>query len=204
MTKKSRLSDRPSFRIARLAAAAIAFGGCACVVVWAKPFRIPIAHTLGVRCVDSLCYEKEIDRLSAERLYRSAVSDVARLHPLSSSPRFIFCRTTTCYQRFGGGKERAISYPFLGTIIAPASWQPYIVRHELVHWLQFQEFGAFGTMQMPLWLREGMAYSLSEAPAWDIPEDHRKWVLRYEAWAKEKAIKDVWKTKGDPLASRKP
>jgi hypothetical protein len=184
--------------------AAVALAGCTSVVVLVKPFRIPIAQVFGVQCIDFICYENGTDRQSVEQLYHAAANDISRLHLLKSRPRFIFCVTSTCYRAFGGGNERAISYPFLGTVIAPDSWQPYIVKHEMVHWLQFQEFGALGTMRKPFWLREGMAYSLSAAPAWDIPQQHSKLVLQYEAWARDKEMHDILKIKETNTESIKP
>lgn len=181
------------------AIAALAITACACVVGFAKPVRISFAHLLSVHCAGPVCFEHEADRASTEKLYQTAVSEMNTLFPLKRAPRFIFCRTRTCYQLFGGGQERAISYPWLGTIIAPESWQPYIVKHELVHWLQFQEFGVMGTMQKPLWLREGMAYALSKAPGHDIPRDHMEWVYQYEAWATGKTMRDIW-SEGSSIA----
>lgn len=80
----------------------------------------------------------------------------------------------------------------------------HLVKHEMVHWLQFQEFGALGTMRKPFWLREGMAYSLSAAPAWDIPQQHSKLVLQYEAWARGKEMHDILKIKETNTESIKP
>jgi|TARA_R100001509_G_scaffold44063_1_gene23955 hypothetical protein len=92
-----------------------------------------------------------------------------------------------CYQSFGGGNERAVSYPFLGTVIAPASWQRYITQHELIHWFQFYEIGAVSTMMKPEWFREGMAYVYSGAPESDIPEHYLPMMKRYSDWHSEKS-----------------
>lgn len=175
----------------------LAFGalalGLVALLIFAKPLRMAAPPLFGLHCEGPVCVEDPKDASEAKALYRDALNHIGEhVKPLKADPRFIFCRTQSCYQRFGGGQERAISYPYLGTIIAPQSWQAYIVKHELVHCLQFQEYGAYQTMEKPVWLREGMAYALSGAPESDIPEAHMPLVRQYETWQQGKSAQQIW------------
>lgn len=159
---------------------------------YAKPFRFILPQLNGVQCNGSVCVEDPNDMGQAIELYGSAITNVSASGiALETKPKFVYCSTTECYQSFGGGNERAISYPFLGTVIAPESWQIYITQHELVHWFQFLEIGSVSTMRKPEWFREGMAYVYSGAPESDIPEHYLPIMQRYRKWHSDKSWPEV-------------
>ena len=158
---------------------------CLPVAIWAfaRPVRILAPGVLGVVCQGAVCVEDEERSNDAVALYDEAYAFVeSRLSKFDTKPRMIFCSTARCYRSFGGGRERAISYPKIGSLISADAWEPHFVRHELIHHLQFQQLGAIGTMLDPAWLREGMAYSVSEPPAEDLPLQFREYKERYDQW----------------------
>ncbi len=161
-------------------------------LLYIKPLKFLAPCFAGVECYGSVCVDDTKKIESALNLYSSAVE---RLHKRGiSTPlrqKIIYCATIKCYQSFGGGTERAISFPFLGTVISPESWQIYITQHELVHWAQFSEMGAISTMIKPEWFREGMAYYFSEAPESDIPIHYFPMIEKYQKWHVRKTWAEV-------------
>lgn len=164
----------------------------------AAPLRMLAPEQFGLTCAQNLCVEKPGDLDVAMVLVTAAKADVIELAGLQVPDlKIVMCRTADCYRRFGGGSERAISFPYLGMIVAGHSWQDYIIRHELIHWLQFEHFGAVETMRLPGWLREGMAYDLSGAPDWDIPQPFKPWIGQYRRWLVERSVADVFSAQPD-------
>ena len=164
---------------------------------WAfiKPTRLLLPSFNGVFCLDNVCVEIKSLYDQASTLYQSSFDGIDTLgFSVGSRPIFVYCSTIECYHSFGGSNERAISYPYLGTVIAPNSWQQYISQHELVHWLQFNELGAVSTMLKPEWFREGMAYSFSQAPKEDVPENYKLMLLKYQIWEKQTTTEKFWDT----------
>lgn len=166
----------------------------ATVAFWVvPPLKLAAPTLFGTHCSGRVCSELPEDLPEASALIEGAAADVEAQTGLPTpSLKAILCRTDDCYRRFGGQDERAISYPFLGMVIAGHSWQDYILRHELIHWLQFQHFGAIETMNLPIWFREGMAYALSGAPDSDIPEPFKPWVKQYQDWQGERSSASVF------------
>ena len=165
---------------------------------YAKPLRLLLPHLTEVQCNGPVCVEDPRVMNQAIELYGSAVTKIfAADIPLRARPTFVYCSTTECYRSFGGGNERAISYPFLGTVIAPESWQRYITQHELVHWFQFYEIGPVSTMMKPEWFREGMAYVYSSAPESDIPGHYLPMMIKYNEWHSAKSWPEVIQEAGD-------
>lgn len=156
------------------------------VTLWwlVKPVRLLIPSANNVICQADVCVDDEAALPMAEELYLASVKQMTAhgIHH-NTSAKFVYCRSKACYASFGGGNERAMSYPYLGTIIAPESWQLYISTHEMVHWAQFKHLGAINTLTMPDWLIEGMAYQFSGAPESDIPEHYQSMLERYRQWA---------------------
>jgi hypothetical protein len=161
----------------------------------APPLKLAAPGLFGLECAERVCVEQVEDLRQARELFATAAAAVETQTGLAV-PRLnaVLCRSEDCYRRFGGGDERAISYPFLGTVIAGRSWQDYIIRHELIHWLQFEHFGAFETMRQPVWFREGMAYALSGAPDHDIPEPFKPWMAQYRGWQGERSPAAIFLT----------
>lgn len=159
---------------------------------FAKPIRFLLPHLNGVQCNRSVCVEDPTEMEKAIELYHSAIKAISVAGiPLRSSPIFVYCSTPECYRSFGGCNERAISYPYLGTVIGAESWQSYITKHELIHWFQFYEIGAVSTMMKPEWFREGMAYVHSGAPESDIPERYLPMMKKYRDWHAEMSWSNV-------------
>lgn len=168
---------------AAVTAGAIAFAG---------PLRIAAPQLFGMHCAEQVCVESDRDLETALALFRSARDDVEALAGTELPPhRAVLCKSDACHARFGGGAERAISFPFLGMVVAGQSWQDYIIRHELIHWLQFEHYGAFETMSHPAWFREGMAYALSDAPDWDIPEPFKPWIAESQYWQGDMSFAEI-------------
>ncbi|MBJ3785467.1 hypothetical protein [Devosia sediminis] len=159
----------------------------------APPLRLVAPTLFGVTCADRICVERANDLPQARALIKAAIDDLEDQIGLAVPElAVVLCRTEACYRGFGGGAERAISFPFLGMLIAGRSWQDYIVRHELIHWLQFEHFGAVETMSYPAWFREGMAYALSDAPAWDVPQPFKPWADQFVTWRGDRTINDMF------------
>ena len=160
---------------------------------FAKPIRLLLPERNDVICADSVCVD-DADRMrEARALYDSAHSHVHnRLTPLKDRPLMVFCSTAACYRSFGSGAERAITYPKLGSLIAPSSWAPHFARHELIHALQAQELGAVRMMLGPVWFREGMAYSVSDSPSHDMPARFQVYRDQCESWAMGFAKVKLW------------
>ncbi len=168
--------------------------GAAALTLWfAPPLRMLLPDLLGLTCNQGVCVERLDDLDAAMALVDAAKEDVSAMTGLQVPDlRIVMCRSADCYRGFGGGAERAMSFPFLGMIVAGHSWQDYIIRHELVHWLQFEHFGAFETMSLPVWFREGMAYDLSGAPEWDIPTPFKPWMGQYRDWQGDRSVDEVF------------
>ncbi len=161
--------------------------------VFAKPLRLAAPQVFGLFCAEQICVEAAQDLRRAQDLVSAASEEVEGLTEQTlPSLNIVLCSTLRCYQNFGGDQERAISFPWLGTVVSGPDWHDHIVRHELIHWLQFERFGAVATMLHPMWFREGMAYSLSGAPDWDIPEHYQPVIARYRRWQGQRDVERLW------------
>lgn len=160
---------------------------------FAKPLRLWAPSLHGLSCAEAVCVE-EAERLAeATALYESALSRIDTFGtPLRKRPRMVFCSTDACYRAFGGGAERAITYPWVGSLIAPTSWAPHFARHELIHALQGQQLGEIGMLRKPAWFREGMAYAWSEPPPEDMPDAFVPLRDRFEAWYAQIDARRLW------------
>lgn len=160
---------------------------------FAKPLRLVGPLMFGLSCSEQVCVEEAGDITHAIKLMSAASKEVEALTGQTlPSRRMVLCSTSQCYQNFGGGQERAISFPWLGTVVAGPVWQRHIIRHELIHWLQFERFGAVETMSHPVWFREGMAYALSGAPDWDIPDHYQPMIAQYRRWQGQWDVDQIW------------
>jgi hypothetical protein len=160
----------------------------------AKPLRILAPQADGMICRAAVCVEDPAQMRRAQRLQREAMAAVDhKLVAIKSPPLTIFCSTRKCYRSFGGGAERGATLFDLGVILPPGSWVPYIVEHEYIHMLQAQELGLMGRCLRPDWYIEGMAFSVSDPPAWDLPAYARPLVARYVAWERRTGRENVWR-----------
>lgn len=165
------------------------------VVAWASfaPVRILAPTLIGVTCQAAVCVEDATRFAEATRLQHAALAAVARkLGPLDAAPTTVFCSTRACYHAFGGGMERGATLFDWGVILPPESWVPHIVEHEYIHMLQAQRLGLWGRQATPEWFREGMAFHVSEPPAYDLPAYALPFVSRYQAWETRVGRDNVW------------
>ncbi len=157
-----------------------------------KPLRILVPQLNGVTCIGAICVDDLSAFSAAERLHAEAMANVAaKLRPLTSPPRAVFCSSSACYDSFGGG-GRGITVFRFGVVIPPESWQTYIVEHELIHMLQAQELGLRGRERTPPWFKEGMPFFISAPPAFDLPDYAKPLVAEYAAWEQRVGRDNVW------------
>ena len=154
-------------------------------VYFARPnfysFNLLRVEHLDLYCGENICVEDQNDFLALNLLFQETIDSIkAKGLDNANLPYFVFCKSQTCYSQFGGRSEIAISFPWLGTVVSLEGWNKTIIKHELIHWVQFENFGPVTTMLMPEWFREGMAYSLSGAYNNQIPSHYREGVKMYK------------------------
>ena len=164
--------------------ASLAITVTACATV--KPIRSLAPETFGLTCVtDTLCVEDPQTAPPAQRLATGALRFVeANIGSLNRSPKFLFCDTVECFDRFGH-HEFSAQYVW-GTniiVINEAGWRDHIVVHEVIHHWQAEHFGLIKASSWPSWFIEGMAYSMSNDPRRPLPrEDIEAYRLEFEQW----------------------
>jgi len=165
-------------------------------VAWAfvKPIRVLAPEFAGVSCRGSVCVD-DLSRLSeAVSLYEEAARHVeVNVGALHNAPRAVFCSTPVCSKSFGFTSARAYTVATVGVVISNRGWQPYFVRHELIHHLQNEHLGSLRAwLFKPKWFREGMAYSLSQDPRRPLPEPLQGYRSRFEVWFKQMGSSRLW------------
>jgi hypothetical protein len=105
-------------------------------------------------------------------------------------PWVVFCAQAACAEQFGLGTRSAVTVGTVGTVIGPKAWQPYYVRHELIHQLQAEQLGSVLLLLKPTWLIEGMAYALSDDPRPQLVEPWQAHRARFLAWYAHAALWD--------------
>jgi hypothetical protein len=137
-----------------------------------KPVRIFAPQFFGLTCVsEKLCID-DVGRLEeATELLEDArrfVSD--ELGSLKAEPKVLFCGTRQCFANFADPAVAAQYYWGARTLLIGDRATPYIIRHELIHHWQNENFGGPNeALRLPMWFLEGMAYSLSNDPREVIP-----------------------------------
>jgi len=160
--------------------------GCAL----SAPGRVMAPEANGLFCPTETTCVDDLSRLDeAVTLTTDALRFVeTRLGPIDSPPRVLFCSSTECFARFGNPQVAALYYRGLDTmVINETGWEPYILRHELIHHWQQQTFGTIQVgFWLPEWYLEGMAYTLSEDPRRPIPHPPAEALrVAFEAWVAE-------------------
>lgn len=154
-----------------------------------KPLRVLTPETFGLTCVaDDLCVEDTSTVPVASQLRNEALSFVAaNVGPIDQPPRVLFCSSQECFARFGNPAVAALYFWGLDTLlINDKGWQDYILRHELIHHWQVEQFGAVQTSRLPRWYIEGMAYSISRDPRDPLPRtDIQAWRAQFNVWVEE-------------------
>lgn len=155
-------------------------------VVWGfyKPSRVLVPQLNGVDCAQShLCLESQATREVARALSENAMQDIeATLGPLSYEPRFIFCSTQTCFERFGFERAAAKTVGTFAIVIGPRGWKDYYLKHELIHQWQYDRLGFVAMLRTPEWLTEGMAYQLSGDPRAVLAEPFQSYRETFSHW----------------------
>jgi hypothetical protein len=167
------------------------------IVAWfvVKPVRVVLPKTQGVSCVSALvCVEDPEMANSAIALYDEAFDFVsATVTTLRSKPRVIFCSTEACANRFGLGARAALTFGTLGTVIGPRAWEAYLVRHEMIHYAQYEHLGVLKVLRLPTWFVEGMAYSMSEDPHVPLGQPFEGYRSAFESWYASIDKQLVWR-----------
>lgn len=151
-----------------------------------KPARVLTAEAYGLACIDDeICIEDPDSLERARSLRNDAVAFVqSRLGPFRKPPRVLFCATKTCYGRFANPQTLGINLGTMGAVINETGWSEHIVRHELIHHWQSENFGKIATaVSLPRWYIEGMAYTLSKDPRHPLPHaPAQAWRAQFEEW----------------------
>ncbi|WP_240980107.1 hypothetical protein [Ramlibacter agri] len=166
------------------------------VAAWflVKPVRVLAPTLVGVTCVRSnVCVDDLARSGDAQALYDEAVAFVsARLAPMDRPPRIVFCWTQRCAEAFGLGDRAAVMMGTWGAVIGPRAWTYWIVRHELIHYVQARHLNALAMLLKPRWLVEGMAYALSEDPRQPLAEPWESDRRRFLAWYAHVGPERMW------------
>ncbi|MEO0487303.1 MAG: hypothetical protein AAF092_15465 [Pseudomonadota bacterium] len=167
-------------RVIGLLVACLGLAGCAYVIE---------LEDHGFTCFeDTLCLEDIAREPEARALYKEARTFVeARLGPLDDAPVVAFCSTRACFAQFADPAFRGYNFGGPFSLINAHGWEPYIVRHEMIHQWQSQTFGPRRMrLVFPQWYTEGMAYSLSDDPRAVLPHPSvQRYRAQFEAWVAE-------------------
>ncbi|PLC07680.1 hypothetical protein CY658_10110 [Variovorax sp. RO1] len=166
-------------------------------ITWAafKPIRVLAPQLVGLTCTDNnVCIDDMAKMPEALALRAEALSFVSnRVDRVASVPRFVFCSQSACAESFGFTHQGAYHVGTSGVVIGPRGWQPFFVRHELIHHVQMENIGSLHALLFtPTWFIEGMAYSLSEDPRRPLPEPLEGWRSQFEAWYPNLSKQELW------------
>jgi len=167
--------------------AALAFLFAACAMY--KPLRVVAPEAFGLNCIaDDICVDDSAIAAEATLLRDEALNFVVEnIGQIEDVPRVLFCSSEECFARFGNPAVAALYIWGLDTlIINDKGWHDYILRHELIHHWQIEQFGTVRSSRLPRWYIEGMAYSLSQDPRNPLPRsDIQSWRKQFEAWLED-------------------
>ena len=160
-----------------------------------KPVRVIAPSFVGMHCAtDAICIEDPTALEQATALYKESLAFVdQQVGSITGQPRFVFCSTEDCANRFGLGARSAVTVGTFGTVVGPKAWKDHYVRHELIHHLQGQRFGVLRCLLLPKWLIEGMAYSLSEDPRPTLNEPWQQYRQQFNEWLASTGKEKMWK-----------
>lgn len=167
------------------------------IAAWAafKPIRVVAPELLGLHCASSgVCVDDQQRLAEAEALRQEALAFVNRnVGTINNPPRTIFCATMACTHAFGFTNNAAYNVATWGIVISYRGWQPYFVRHELIHHLQNERLGTLNAWLLkPSWLIEGMAYTLSEDPRQPLPSPLEQWRDAFTKWRTATSHQNLW------------
>ena len=166
------------------------------LAAWAfvKPVRVLAPELEGASCEQRICVDDAARRAEAVKLYQDALQAVEKpFGPLERQPLAVFCSTRACAEKFGFSGQNAYNFGSYAIVIGDRGWQPYFVRHELIHQVQNQRLGGLRMwLFKPPWFREGMAYSLSGDPRNPLPEPLQGYRSHFDAWYREVGPAKLW------------
>jgi len=164
-------------------------------VAWAliKPVRVAVPSFAPVTCSGTVCADVP-ERLDEARVLatQAQVFVEGKLGPLAGKPTVVFCATQSCADYFGLGRRSAVTMGTWGSVIGPRAWQPYYVRHELIHQAQALHIGVVPLLWTPDWIREGMAYGLSDDPRAPLAEPFEAQRRQFMDWYAGLGGGNVW------------
>lgn len=174
---------------------------CVPAAAWAffKPVRIVAPELAGLSCLDdTLCIDDLSRTEEAVKLYDEALQFVdASVGAIENKPRVIFCSSDACSESFSLGRRAGMTIGTFGIVINSRGWQPFYVRHEMIHHLQNEQLGIFTAWSKPKWFFEGMAYSLSEDPRSKLSEPFEAYRSRFERWYASIGKERIWSEAGN-------
>ncbi|MCA3436704.1 MAG: hypothetical protein INF48_05220 [Rhodobacter sp.] len=176
---------RKALLVCAMSAIALFLAACA----FYKPLRVLTPETFGLTCITTdLCVEDTSTVAEATRLRDEALIFVAaNVGPIDQPPRVLFCSSEDCFARFGNPAVAALYFWGLDTLLINDKWwQDYILRHELIHHWQVEQFGLVQASLLPRWYIEGMAYSISQDPRNPLPrKDIQAWRDQFNTWMEQ-------------------
>lgn len=163
-----------------------------------RPVRVVAPELAGATCIRAtLCVDDLARSQQAQALYDEALAFVsAKVAPVGTPPKVVFCSTQACADSFGLGARAGVTTATLGTVIAPRAWNPWIVRHEMIHYVQARRLNVLALRLKPQWLIEGMAYALSEDPRPALAEPWESDRRLFRAWYAKVGRERMWEEAG--------
>lgn len=156
------------------------------ILIFYKPSRIFFPMLTGVSCpLSNICIDDLARIEEADQLSQTSILFVQKkLGAFSYTPKFIYCASEACFNSFGFSQSKAETFGTIISIIGPKGWKGHIVRHELIHQWQADQFGNYGFTKIPRWLLEGMAYDLSDDPRPVLKEPWQQYRQEFRDWHK--------------------
>lgn len=100
-----------------------------------KPTRVLFPQLFGLVCpTDYICVDS-LEKLQDAKLLRTEALNFVneKAGRISHAPRFIFCSTKACADRFGQYHAAAFNVGTIGIVVRTKGWEKHYVRHELIH-----------------------------------------------------------------------
>lgn len=169
--------------------------GAVALAISVKSVRILAPQMFGLECVsETLCIDDVGRRDEAMALTADAKSFVSEeLGGIVTDPTVLFCSTDQCFDRLSDPIVSAQYFWGARTILIGGDWEPFILRHELIHHWQNDNFGGpREALHLPMWFLEGMAYKLSRDPRDVIPNPEAN--AQREQFARWQSDGQNWRT----------
>lgn len=170
--------------------------GLVALPVSVKSVRILAPQMFGLDCVaETVCIDDEDKLDEAMALLADAKSFISKeMGGVETDPTILFCNTEECFDRFSDPSVSAQYFWGARTILLGGDWEPFILRHELIHHWQNDNFGGpREALRLPMWFLEGMAYTLSGDPRDVIPNAEAN--AQREQFARWQSEGNDWRTR---------